>query len=177
MRRIREACVPRPGGTRHKVSSRGVQRGVHRLSNESPQGATSPHAPLLALPAPVQVWNDRVFESPEGVRQLYSDIRYEVDGPVVTNALSKPATLKARADVMGREIHDAVVRACDDPSVVGIVVTGDGRAFRADPDMQILDGLASSDPADARASASADVADPTDPVRSGGEFDNRFGSS
>jgi len=102
---------------------------------------------------------------------LYSAIRYEVDDPVATITLSRPSAMNAWTDTMGSEILDAVGRACADPAVVGIVITGDGRAFCAGADMQLLDGLAGSDPSEAGTSAGGRGPDPS----AAGDFDHRFG--
>src|SRR5690606_21119966 len=42
-------------------------------------------------------------------------------------------------------VRDAMTRAANDPKVVGIVVTGGGRAFCAGADMNLLDQLTGDD--------------------------------
>ena len=74
---------------------------------------------------------------------MYDDILYEVDDPVATITLNRPDALNAWTDSMGVEINDAIQRAAADAAVVGIVVTGAGRAFCAGADMNLLDGIAS----------------------------------
>lgn len=74
---------------------------------------------------------------------MYEQITYEVDDPVATITLSRPDSLNAWTNTMDREIQDAISRACADPAVVGIVVTGAGRAFCAGADMKLLDNLSS----------------------------------
>jgi enoyl-CoA hydratase/carnithine racemase len=74
---------------------------------------------------------------------VYHEIIYEVDDPVATITLNRPDSLNAWTSSMDAEIRDAVERAAADPAVVGIVITGAGRAFCAGADMKLLDGLVS----------------------------------
>ena len=76
---------------------------------------------------------------------MYDDIIYEVDDPVATITLNRPDSLNAWTNAMDAEIRDAVERSAADPAVVGIVITGAGRAFCAGADMKLLDSLASGD--------------------------------
>ena len=97
---------------------------------------------------------------------MYSAIRYEVTEPVATITLDRPEAMNAWTGAMDREIRDAIERAEADRSVVGIVITGAGRAFCAGADMNLLSDLSSgggsaSDEAplvDAPAAATADFA-------------------
>jgi enoyl-CoA hydratase/carnithine racemase len=88
-------------------------------------------------------------ETPEGVDRcgrllvVYDDIRYEVDDPVAVITLSRPQALNAWTEQMDLEVRDALMRAAADPKVVGIVVTGEGRAFCAGADMNLLSGISS----------------------------------
>jgi enoyl-CoA hydratase/carnithine racemase len=72
---------------------------------------------------------------------MYEDILYSVEDPVATITLNRPASLNAWTDRMGAEVRHAVARAEDDATVVGIVITGAGRAFCAGADMNTLTGL------------------------------------
>ena len=74
---------------------------------------------------------------------MYDEILYEVDDPVATITLNRPDSLNAWTSSMDGEIRDAIQRAAADPAVVGIVITGAGRAFCAGADMKLLDGLVS----------------------------------
>jgi enoyl-CoA hydratase/carnithine racemase len=65
----------------------------------------------------------------------YDEIRYEVDDPVATITLHRPERLNAWTPRMGTEVRHAVQRAEADRSVVGIVITGAGRAFCAGADL------------------------------------------
>lgn len=103
----------------------------------------------------------------------YDEIRYEVDDPVATITLSRPASMNAWTGTMDAQISDALDRAVADPAVVGIVITGEGRAFCAGADMNLLDDLAGADAATAGERAVA--RDPLDEASIGGDFDNRFG--
>jgi enoyl-CoA hydratase/carnithine racemase len=90
---------------------------------------------------------------------MFDEITYEVDDPVATITLSRPDSLNAWTGTMDVEIREAIGRAVADPAVVGIVVTGAGRAFCAGADMKLLDRLSSADPASAAADAGSDIAD------------------
>ncbi len=73
---------------------------------------------------------------------MYDEILYDVDDPVAVITLNRPDALNAWTNSMGAEITDAMQRAAADKSVVGIVVTGAGRAFCAGADMNLLSGIA-----------------------------------
>jgi enoyl-CoA hydratase/carnithine racemase len=99
---------------------------------------------------------------------VYDEIRYEVDDPVATITLNRPAALNAWTNTMDAEIRDAMARAVADRSVVGIVVTGEGRAFCAGADMNMLSSL--TEGGDGGAMSSADL-----PWRvQDGDFSGRF---
>jgi enoyl-CoA hydratase/carnithine racemase len=51
-------------------------------------------------------------------------------------------------------VYDEILYEVTDPAVVGIVLTGAGRAFCAGADMRVLAGLSSSDPSEAGVAAS-----------------------
>jgi enoyl-CoA hydratase/carnithine racemase len=74
---------------------------------------------------------------------MYEAIRYEVAAPVATITLDRPEAMNAWTGNMDREIRDAIRRAEADTSVVGIVITGAGRAFCAGADMNLLSDLSS----------------------------------
>lgn len=71
----------------------------------------------------------------------YEQILYEVEDPVATITLNRPAALNAWTDRMGAEVRHAVARAEHDPAVVGIVLTGAGRGFCAGADMNRLSAV------------------------------------
>ncbi|HEY8548286.1 MAG TPA: enoyl-CoA hydratase-related protein [Acidimicrobiales bacterium] len=71
----------------------------------------------------------------------YQEIRYEVDDPVATITLDRPEALNAWTNRMGVEVRHAVGRAEADPRVVGIILTGAGRAFCAGADMHLLSSI------------------------------------
>jgi enoyl-CoA hydratase/carnithine racemase len=84
---------------------------------------------------------------------VYDEILYEVDDPVATITLNRPDSLNGWTDRMGREVRHAVARAEADAAVVGIVITGAGRAFCAGADLKVLssisaDGTMEADAAD-----------------------------
>lgn len=68
----------------------------------------------------------------------FEDIVYEVDDPVATIRLNRPDALNAFTYQTLAEIRAAVELAVADRAVVGIVITGTGRAFSAGLDMAAL---------------------------------------
>jgi enoyl-CoA hydratase/carnithine racemase len=72
---------------------------------------------------------------------MYEEILYQVDDPVATITLNRPKALNAWTQRMAAEVRHAVFRAEADPSVVGIIITGAGRAFCAGADMNNLTTL------------------------------------
>ena len=78
----------------------------------------------------------------------YTEIRYEVDGPVLLITLDRPERLNAIGKNMISELRHAVATAERDPSITGIVLTGEGRGFCAGADMDGLKDLAAAENAD-----------------------------
>jgi enoyl-CoA hydratase/carnithine racemase len=76
---------------------------------------------------------------------VYEEIRYEVDDPVATITLNRPAVLNAWTDRMGFEVRHAVAQAEHDPRVVGIVITGAGRGFCSGADMNRLSAVSAGE--------------------------------
>lgn len=72
---------------------------------------------------------------------MYEQIIYTVEDPVATITLNRPESLNAWTGRMAAEVRHAVFRAEADPAVVGIVITGAGRAFCAGADMKNLQSL------------------------------------
>lgn len=72
---------------------------------------------------------------------MYEQILYEVDDPVATITLNRPESLNGWTMRMAAEVRHAVWRAERDRAVVGIVITGAGRAFCAGADMGDLTTL------------------------------------
>jgi enoyl-CoA hydratase/carnithine racemase len=72
---------------------------------------------------------------------MYQEILYSVDDPVATITLNRPAALNAWTRRMAAEVRHAIAQAEDDTAVVGIVITGSGRAFCAGADMNTLSVL------------------------------------
>ena len=107
---------------------------------------------------------------------MYDEILYEVDDPVAVITLNRPDALNAWTDAMGGEITDAIQRAAADKSVVGIVVTGAGRAFCAGADMNLLSGIAAGGDGGGVAAAPERARPPEgEPGRdSDGDFAGRF---
>jgi enoyl-CoA hydratase/carnithine racemase len=65
----------------------------------------------------------------------YEQIRYDLDGAVLTLTLNRPDKLNAFTPVMKRELIDALSKADADDDVRAVVVTGAGRAFCAGADL------------------------------------------
>jgi enoyl-CoA hydratase/carnithine racemase len=65
----------------------------------------------------------------------YSDILYEVEGPLLIITLNRPDKLNAYTAVMGRELTDAFRRADADDAIRVVIVTGAGRGFCAGADI------------------------------------------
>jgi enoyl-CoA hydratase/carnithine racemase len=68
----------------------------------------------------------------------YADIEVDVRDPVALIRLNRPKQLNAFTYQTLREIRSAVDAAADDPRVVGIVITGNGRGFCAGLDARAL---------------------------------------
>ena len=77
----------------------------------------------------------------EITHDVYDEILYEVDDPVATITLNRPDSLNGWTDRMGREVRHAVATAEADAAVVGIVITGAGRAFCAGADLKVLSSI------------------------------------
>ena len=73
---------------------------------------------------------------------------------------------------MDREIREAAAKASADPAVVGIIVTGAGRAFCAGADMNLLSNISSGD--ESSNDAGSAVAEGEAAADYSGDFDGRF---
>ena len=72
---------------------------------------------------------------------MYEHILYEVEDPVALIVLNRPEKLNAWTDRMGLEVRHALEQAERDERVVGIIITGAGRAFCAGADMSRLQAI------------------------------------
>ena len=104
---------------------------------------------------------------------VYKEIIYEADDPVATITLNRPAALNAWTTTMAVEVRHAVYRAERDPAVVGIVITGAGRAFCAGADLNMLQGITSGGSRDLPASE-AEPLDLTPPEPIPADFDGEY---
>lgn len=77
----------------------------------------------------------------------YTDISLEIADPVAILRLDRPARLNAFTYHTLREIRHAIDTAAADARVVGIVVTGNGRAFSAGLDADVLASITRQDQA------------------------------
>lgn len=102
----------------------------------------------------------------------YETIVYTVDDPVATITLDRPEAMNAWTGAMDHEIRDALGRAAADRRVVGIIITGAGRAFCAGADMNLLSSLSSGD--GSGASGGDGLVETSSSTRDG-DFDGRFG--
>ena len=104
----------------------------------------------------------------------YEQILYDVEDPVATITLNRPDSLNAFTQRMGAELRHAVHRAEADPAVVGIVITGAGRAFCAGADMNMLTTLTEGGRPDSGGGGPGEPLevppDPTRPADFGGEY-------
>lgn len=73
---------------------------------------------------------------------MYDEILYDVNDPVATITFNRPERLNALTARTQSEFKHALVQAESDDRVVGIVLTGAGRAFSAGADMQTLGRIA-----------------------------------
>src|SRR2546427_5130640 len=67
---------------------------------------------------------------------MYEEIIYEVEDPVATITINRPERLNAGTARTKVEIKHAMIAAERDERVVGIILTGAGRAFSAGADMR-----------------------------------------
>jgi len=73
---------------------------------------------------------------------MYQEIIYEVVDPIATITINRPERLNALTARTQVEIKHAMVAAERDERVVGIILTGAGRAFSAGADMRSLAEIA-----------------------------------
>jgi len=73
---------------------------------------------------------------------MYEEIIYEVEEPVATITINRPARLNALTARTQVETKHAMIAAERDERVVGIILTGAGRAFSAGADMRSLAEIA-----------------------------------
>lgn len=68
----------------------------------------------------------------------FEQIRLDLETPVATLTLNRPASLNAITVQMLDELADALERLGADPAVQAVVLTGEGRAFSAGVDLKAL---------------------------------------
>lgn len=92
---------------------------------------------------------------------MYEQVIYEVEDPIATIKLNRPAQLNAWTDRMAFEVRHAFAEAEADERVVAIVLTGEGRGFCAGADMQNLQSISAGE--QARETPGDLAAEPGDP--------------
>jgi enoyl-CoA hydratase/carnithine racemase len=105
---------------------------------------------------------------------VYDQILYAVDEPVATITLNRPEALNAWTMRMAAEVRHAVYRAERDPSVVGIVITGAGRAFCAGADLNMLQGITRGEGEAEATAAESGTLDLTPPQPIPEDFDGEY---
>lgn len=75
----------------------------------------------------------------------YTDIEYEVIGSAALLTLNRPEKLNAFTYHTLREIREAVDASVQNPDVVGIVITGNGRGFSSGLDSAVLASVTSGE--------------------------------
>ena len=76
---------------------------------------------------------------------MYEQILYEVDDPIATITLNRPAQLNAWTNRMAAEVKHALAAAEADRRAVVIVLTGAGRGFCAGADLTQLKSITEGD--------------------------------
>ena len=95
---------------------------------------------------------------------MYQDITYQVDEPSAVITLNRPDKLNAWTGNMDKEVRHALAAAESDERVVGIIITGAGRAFCAGADMGNLQSISSKGAIESEKQESPlDDANPGDP--------------
>lgn len=102
--------------------------------------------------------------------RVYKEITYSVDDPVAVITLNRPHALNAWTTSMAVEVRHAAYRAERDRAVVGIVITGAGRAFCAGADMRMLQGIGEGK----QPQADAEALDTTPPEPIPDDFDGEY---
>ena len=88
-----------------------------------------------------------ISSNASGQAMTYTDITLEIEDPCAVITLRRPEQLNAFTYHTLREIRSAVEAAAADRRAVGIVITGEGRAFSAGLDMQSLAATTGADSA------------------------------
>ena len=90
----------------------------------------------------------------------FEDLRYEIDGPLVTITLDRAEARNAYSDAMVRALVEALDTADADPEIRCIVLTGAGTAFCAGGDLKAMrdkSGMFAGGPAELRARYAAGI--------------------
>ena len=98
---------------------------------------------MQRITAPIPGWGDGLSAACEEA-VMYQELIYEVAEPVATISFNRPDRLNALTGRTQVELKHALIQAEKDERVVGIILTGVGRAFSAGADMKSLGEIAAS---------------------------------
>ena len=68
----------------------------------------------------------------------YKCLLYDVEDGIATLTLNRPERLNALGDTLRDDLHDAVMRAAEDPDVRVLILTGAGKGFCAGGDVKAM---------------------------------------
>ena len=94
---------------------------------------------------------------------MYTAVKYQPQGATAVIWLNRPDNLNTWTYQMEQELKHAIGQAEDDPNIVGIVITGEGKAFCAGADMAELQSLSDGSGGQRKADPAL-KAQPGDPV-------------
>ncbi len=90
---------------------------------------------------------------------MYDSLKYQVIKSAAVITLNRPKTLNALTYLMIDELKHALTTADHDPSVVGVVITGEGKGFCSGMDMSTLESTSATGELVAAADKSVSDAD------------------
>jgi enoyl-CoA hydratase/carnithine racemase len=86
---------------------------------------------LMTVDAPVEMGNI-------GEMMSYKCLIYDEQDGIATITMNRPERLNALGDTLREDLHHAVVRASEDPSIRVIILTGAGRGFCSGGDVKVM---------------------------------------
>lgn len=106
-----------------------------------------------------ELFYDSLWDMRSRLLRAFEDIEFEIEDPLAVIRLNRPDRLNAFTYRMLGEIRSAVDAAAADPRVVAIAFTGNGRAFSAGLDAEVLAAVTEAGRS-GTAAASAATAEP-----------------